>query len=76
MAEELRDLRCLEDETGDIAKAIVSQSLYNLRNEEERKFDWVLGQDTVGVLQYEGIAVVPLLEECVGDDGRDGCPEE
>lgn len=67
MAEELRDLGLLKDETGDITfsgsndiqkyelkthtELVVSQSLYNLRHKEERKTNRMLLQYTMGILK-------------------------
>jgi hypothetical protein len=50
--------------------------LHDLRDEEEREFHWVLGKNAMGILQDKRIAVVPLLEEGIGYDGRNGGPEE
>jgi hypothetical protein len=67
VAEELRDLGLLKDETGDITysgskdiqmyelkthtKLVVSQSLYNLRHKEECKTNRMLLQYTMGILK-------------------------
>jgi hypothetical protein len=76
MAEQLRDLGCLEDEPGNVPQSIVSQGLHDLRDEEEREFHWVLGENAMGILEDERIAVVSLLEEGIGYDGGNGSPEE
>ena len=63
MAEELRDLGLLEDEMRDVAEVVVTESLHNLRYEEECEVYRMLRENTMRVLEDDGIVLVTRLVE-------------
>lgn len=55
---------------------IVTKSLHELWNKEERQVDRVPFQDAMRVLQDDRIVLEATLEERVRNDCGDGCPQQ
>lgn len=68
MAEQLRNLGRFEDELRNVSKGVVSEGLYNLRDEEEREADGVLFKHPMCVLKNGGFILVTSLEEGDSND--------
>lgn len=56
-------------------KVVITQSLNDLRNEEERKIYRMLFQYAMGILQDERVVAVSTFEERYGSNRRDQGPQ-
>lgn len=75
VAEQLRNFRCFKNESLDITQLVNAESLYDLRDEEERQFHRVLLEDPHGILQDQRMVAVSRLEVHQSGDRRDRCPD-
>lgn len=57
-----------------LTEIVVTESLHNLWDEEERQFNWMLLQHPVGILQQLWVILVTPLKESDCDDRGHWCP--
>jgi hypothetical protein len=54
----------------------VAKGLNNLWHEEEGQVHRVLFEDTMSILQHQGIIVISPLKECDCNNRWNGCPQQ
>lgn len=59
-----------------LTEVVVTEGLHNLGHEEKGQVHRVLLEDTMSVLQNQGIVVVSSLKECDCDYGWHRCPQQ
>jgi len=59
-----------------LTELVVTKGLNNLRHEEEGQMHRMLFQNTMCILQDQGIVIISLLKECDCKDGWNRSPQQ